>query len=269
MIRLILSDMDGTLLDDKGRLPAGFDDMIQQLHARGILFAPCSGRQYPSLLTLFAPYQEEFLFIAENGALAQYRGQEIVSCALERQLAADLLARFAADEQVCVLLGGKRAAYLRRRKIDMRLRAELARYGTRWELVDDWAAVDDEVLKLAFFVPEGRAKQRICPQLREFGARVQIAYADDRWVDVMAPGVNKGAAVKQVQHYLGLEAEECAAFGDYANDADMLKAVAYSFAVANAQPAIRSLARFAAPANTAGGVMQAVGRLIQQGLCDK
>jgi len=39
--------------------------------------------------------------------------------------------------------------------------------------------------------------------------------------------------------------------------------------VANAQPAIRSLARFAAPANTAGGVMQAVGRLIQQGLCDK
>ena len=57
MIRLILSDMDGTLLDDKGRLPAGFDDMIQQLHARGILFAPCSGRQYPSLLTLFAPYQ--------------------------------------------------------------------------------------------------------------------------------------------------------------------------------------------------------------------
>ena len=86
------------------------------------------------------------------------------------------MARFAADEQVCVLLGGKRAAYLRRRKIDMRLRAELARYGTRWELVDDWAAVDDVVLKLAFFVPEGRAKQRICPQLREFGARVQIAY---------------------------------------------------------------------------------------------
>ena len=46
MIKLVMSDMDGTLLDEKGKLPSGFDDMVSQLRARGILFAPCSGRQY-------------------------------------------------------------------------------------------------------------------------------------------------------------------------------------------------------------------------------
>ena len=269
MIRLILSDMDGTLLDNEGRLPAGFDDMIRQLRERGILFAPCSGRQYHSLLKLFASYKDEFLFLAENGAFASYRGREIISCVLDRQLVTEIVAGFADHEQVYILLGGKRAAYLRRENLDARLRAELTRYGTHYELVDDWAEVDDELLKLAFYVPEGRAKQLVCPQLTAFAGHVQLAYADNHWVDAMAPGVGKGWAVKQVQRYLRLTAEECAAFGDYANDAGMLKAVSYSFAMENAQPAIQSLARFRAPANTAGGVVQAVDWLIRQGLCEK
>ena len=46
MIKLILSDMDGTLLDDDGQVPEGFDAVIGQLRERGVIFAPCSGRQY-------------------------------------------------------------------------------------------------------------------------------------------------------------------------------------------------------------------------------
>ena len=46
MIKLIMSDMDGTLLDENGQLPAGFGDIIRQLREKGVLFAPCSGRQY-------------------------------------------------------------------------------------------------------------------------------------------------------------------------------------------------------------------------------
>ena len=46
MIKLIMSDMDGTLLDENGQLPQGFDDIIRQLQERNVLFAPCSGRQY-------------------------------------------------------------------------------------------------------------------------------------------------------------------------------------------------------------------------------
>ncbi|MBQ1621689.1 MAG: HAD hydrolase family protein, partial [Selenomonas sp.] len=46
MIKMIFSDMDGTLLDGKGQVPAWFDALAAELAARGVRFAPASGRQY-------------------------------------------------------------------------------------------------------------------------------------------------------------------------------------------------------------------------------
>ena len=49
MIKFIATDLDGTLLDDERRLPDGIFELIEALWARGVLFAPASGRQYASL----------------------------------------------------------------------------------------------------------------------------------------------------------------------------------------------------------------------------
>ena len=49
LIRLIITDMDGTLLHGDKSMPAGTLELIRELHARGIVFAAGSGRQYASL----------------------------------------------------------------------------------------------------------------------------------------------------------------------------------------------------------------------------
>ena len=49
-IKLIASDMDGTLLDNEGNIPEGFDETIEELRKRDVLFVPASGRQYYALL---------------------------------------------------------------------------------------------------------------------------------------------------------------------------------------------------------------------------
>lgn len=56
MIKMVCSDLDGTLLQYGKKLIEGeiFDE-IRALHDRGILFCPASGRQYTSLRKLFAP----------------------------------------------------------------------------------------------------------------------------------------------------------------------------------------------------------------------
>ena len=84
--------MDGTLLDDDGRVPEGFDTVIGQLRERGVIFAPCSGRQYFSLLDSFKGYEDEFLFLAENGTMVRYRGQELFSSAMRRETGLQVLA---------------------------------------------------------------------------------------------------------------------------------------------------------------------------------
>ena len=82
----------------------------------------------------------------------------------------------------------------------------------------------------------------------------------------MNPGMNKGFAVKKLQELLGIPPENCAAFGDYLNDLEMLKAVKYSFAMENAHPALFEAANYRAPANTAYGVTKKLRELLDAGL---
>ena len=79
MIKIIFSDMDGTLLDEQGNLPEEFPQVVEEMKAHGVLFAPSSGRQYYSLLDSFPAYKDEFLFVAENGTMVMHKGKEISS----------------------------------------------------------------------------------------------------------------------------------------------------------------------------------------------
>ena len=61
MIKIIFSDMDGTLLDEHGQLPLDFDEVMGELKRRGVIFAPTSGRQYFALIEQMEKYQEVLL----------------------------------------------------------------------------------------------------------------------------------------------------------------------------------------------------------------
>ena len=69
-IKLICSDIDGTLLQyGRKELEGEIFEQIRELHRRGILFCPASGRQYTSLRKLFAPVADCCVFLCENGGV--------------------------------------------------------------------------------------------------------------------------------------------------------------------------------------------------------
>ena len=75
MIKLIASDLDGTLLLNKAQtLPDDLFPLIRELNELGIRFVAASGRQYPNMKRLFAPVASDISFICENGALAVEKG---------------------------------------------------------------------------------------------------------------------------------------------------------------------------------------------------
>ena len=267
MIKLVMSDMDGTLLDEKGELPHGFDDMVSQLRARGILFAPCSGRQYFSLLDSFDKYRDEFLFLAENGTMVMYQGRELFSSSMDRSLTHQVLAVAGQQPSIYRIFCGKQDAYVLEAEHDAVIQAELDKYYTHSEVVDDFSRIEDEPIKAAFFDPTGNAAKTFYPLLAPFRDRLQVVLSSDYWVDVMNADINKGVAVQQVQQYLQIRPEECAAFGDYLNDAEMLEAVDYSFAMENAHPEIKKLARYSTDSNARAGVLRGIQRLMDKGLC--
>lgn len=262
MVKIIFCDMDGTLLTSANKLPIGFDGMIAELKRRNIIFAPASGRQFFSLIRSFEDYRDDFLFIAENGTFVSYHGEEIFSCPLEVESAEKVLAASEGFENIMRVYCGKKDAYILRTQDKPEYTAELFKYYTHSIFVDSFDEVDDEPLKIAFFDPTGKAKQNVYDKLAQFYDTLQVVPSSNNWVDVMSPNINKGEAVKNIQRALNIQPEECAAFGDYINDVEMLQVVGYGFAMGNAHPDVKAIAKYTVPNNNLGGVLFGVRRLM-------
>jgi Cof subfamily protein (haloacid dehalogenase superfamily) len=250
-VRLIAVDMDGSLLDDHKQIHDDFWPLLDELDRRGILLCPASGRQYATLRRQLG--RDELVYIAENGAYVVQHDREISSDVLDLATARKVVETVRAADQLDLgsVLCGKRSAYVER--TDDAFLAQATPYYAKLEVVDDLTAVDDEVLKVAVY-DFGSAATGAGPLLEPFDALVSGAH----WVDAMSPTADKGHALRAVQDALGITAEQTMAFGDYLNDAGMLDAAHWSFAMDNAHPDIRARARFVAPANTANGVVRTI-----------
>ena len=266
MIKIIFSDMDGTLLTSENKLPADFDAIISELKSRNVLFAPSSGRQYASLLRSFEKYRDEFLFVAEGGTLVMYRGKEVFSHTLDIESVKKVLETAATLEDIMCVWCGKNDAYILRDFDKPEYTNDLEKYYTHRTAVDSFNEIHDTPIKIALYDKTGNAGKNIYDKLAEFYDSLQVVQTIDWWVDVSSPGANKGEAIEHVQQTLNIKPEECAAFGDYMNDCEMLQAVGYSFAMANAHPDLKKFAKFETLSCDENGVIAGIRKLMADGL---
>ncbi|MEV6177563.1 Cof-type HAD-IIB family hydrolase [Streptomyces sp. NPDC052015] len=262
-IRLVVTDMDGTLLDDDKRVPDRLWEVLARLRERGVLFSPASGRQYATLAREFAEVADGMVFIAENGTYVVRDGEELSSDPLSPGVVAEVVTaarRLRADGvDLGVVVCGKRSAYVER--ADEAFLAEVDKYYLRHRVVEDATAVDDDIIKVALF-DFGSAEATTAPALAPFADTHQVVVSGEHWVDVMNRTANKGAALRRLQRELGITPAQTMVFGDYLNDLEMLDAADWSFAMANAHPDVVRRARHLAPSNNDNGVLRTVVRLL-------
>ena len=155
-IRLICSDIDGTLLQyGRKELEGEIFEQIRELHRRGILFCPASGRQYTSLRKLFAPVADCCVFLCENGGVI-YKDEQCIAKnpmprALAEEIANDLWTR--SDGQGEVMLSGQNTAYLMERGLGMLKRIQFI--GNNYQIIHDPSEVPEEITKVSVYLYEG------------------------------------------------------------------------------------------------------------------
>ncbi len=260
-IKFIASDMDGTLLNEQGRLDAEFFPIYQQLQQQSILFAAASGRQYYSLLETFAAIKDDMLFIAENGTLVMHQGKELYSCTIDKTAIHAILIQARAIDGAFTVLCGKNSAYIETQ--DPQALAEISKYYHRCQYVEDLLQVEDEFIKVAICYFSG-TEQYVYPTIySHFGDRQQVVVSAKIWLDVMHAEASKGAAIKHLQQSLGFSYEQSMAFGDYFNDVEMLQACYHSYAVDNAHPQVKQHARFQTLSNQQSGVLVILRSLLK------
>lgn len=261
-VRLIVTDMDGTLLDGDGRIPDGLWQRLEALRERGIVFAPASGRQYGMIARLFEPVLDGMVVIAENGSYVVRDGDELSSTTIDAAGAARIVetlrARCVDGRDLGVVMCGKRGAYVER--TDAMFADASSQYYAYLTAVDDILQHDDEILKVA--VADFDDAAGLARSLESFARTHQIVVSGQHWVDVMSLDADKGVAVRALQRELGVTREQTVVFGDYLNDLQMIDAAEHSFAMANAHPEVRARARHLAAPNTEQGVLRVLDRIL-------
>ncbi|GAB7219971.1 Cof-type HAD-IIB family hydrolase [Vibrio comitans] len=255
-VKFIAADMDGTLLDENSQLNPEFFDIFEKLYEKDITFAAASGRQYYSLIDMFAPVKDRMMFIAENGTMVMHLGQELYSCEIDTPSVKEIIKSARAIEGTFVVLCGKQSAYIETE--DQQALNEIKKYYHRCQYVNDLLAVDDEFIKVAI-LNFGGSEELVYPSFSEkFAQSHQVVVSAKIWLDVMNKEASKGAAIKHLQNTLGFTFEQTMSFGDYLNDLEMLEESYHSYAMENAHPKIKEVARFSAPSNKDAGVLKTI-----------
>ena len=229
MIKLIASDLDGTLLYGRDNtVSEEMFEMIRELKKKGILFAAASGRQYHNLKNLFAPVWKDMAFICENGAAVFYEDKLIAEKVIPRETALELAYLIDEDERTEVAYSSSTTTYVRP-KTEAYIKL-LEKLGNRVGIVEKWEDVPEACVKLAWYEKEGVEpripywKERIKPPAR-------IVTSGAQWLDIIFPDSHKGVGMKVLQEYFELKKEEILAIGDNYNDIEMLEAVGYPVAM--------------------------------------
>ena len=252
MIKLVATDMDGTLLTSKKECPIDFVPWV--ISHPNIKVVIASGRQYYTLERMFHSIADRLIFIAENGSLVFHHSQIIYKNLMRRE---DVLSTLDIIDKIpyaTPLLCGVKGAFMTSTKEEEMHQA--TQYYAKLYQVDDLRkiAMNEDIVKLAIYFRKQMAESSsyyfdCLPE------HLKAVVSGVSWIDVANKNANKGAALKEIQTQNHISFEESMAFGDYFNDVEMLQNCKYSYITANAHPSMKKYASYQTDSNDENGVM--------------
>lgn len=233
MIRLIATDLDGTLLEPDGSMPEGIYEVVEKLTELGIRFAACSGRQYGNLIRLFGPVADKMAYVCENGAVSVVNGQTAGVISIDPQTSREIIHDIE-SHGMNVLISGQHTVYMK--DLNRKYTDDIVyRLRNTCTILSDWEQITEPMLKISGQIDEGLLD--IAPYfLEKWAHKLTATVSGADWFDFTA--ANKGMGMRNLMQHMGLQKEEVAAFGDNFNDETMLDSVGHPFIMTHAVPAL-------------------------------
>lgn len=260
-VKLVVSDMDGTLLNSQSKVSEQFLGIYNELKKLNIPFIAASGRQYFSIIDRFdESIQNDITIVAENGAFAKHGNQELFTTSLPSEYISESINTLRELKNVHIVLCGKKSAYIETKNEEFV--AMFQNYYSEYKIVTDLTKViDDTIFKIAAFHFEC-SETNIYPAVKHFENELQVIVSGKNWLDISHSNANKGYALNIFQNKLGITKEETMVFGDYNNDLKMIELADFSYAMENAHKNVKDAAKFQTKNNDEQGVEFILKQLI-------
>lgn len=239
---MLALDLDGTLIARDGRGAAEAREPLRRLSKQGVRIAIATGRMMQSARQIFAE-----LGISEGHIIALNGAELWTYPAMDRPLWQRSIAPEAARKAIgiCLRAGAEVQGYVLGELRILRRSARAEAYARRTRvlphLVDEETMADSPQKLLALLSPEG-TDPLIKALQSKLGDDLRCFHSEPDFVEIVAPGVHKGAALRALGEILGVSSEETAAAGDGENDVEMLRSVGRAFAPETAADAVKALA---------------------------
>lgn len=238
MIKLVASDIDGTLLPEGQKvLNPEIYDIILKLKEQGIHFVVASGRQLESQELLFAPVAKDISYISENGAICQLYGKRYVISEFDREFAMKIIEELDKRPECKAAISTPSTQYIKSGDEDFykHMTTHLKYHITK---IDNLRDIDEAIVKIAFLdTVNNEESYKHFTEL--FGDKYKVVNAGNMWIDFVPFNSNKGTALKFMLEQLNLTPAEAICFGDQQNDIEMLEYTETSYVMAHAKPDVQ------------------------------
>lgn len=264
MIKLIASDLDDTLLDEKWELSPGNIKTIRTAVEQGIKFTLATGRMAVSTRRYARELGLDIPVITYHGAL------------IEQALSGEVLYRKVVPVELAAEITDKLLSRGIHTQIFLKDRVFTQKMNDYSHFYGKMAGVkveEGDILKILEKEPEGLEKilliaeeerlKKTAEELKdEYGDRLHFTSSKPYFFDMIEKSVNKGMALKALSEMMGIKSQEVMAVGDSLNDIEMLEYAGLGVAVDNAREEVKKVADYITASNKDEGVARAIQRFV-------
>ena len=287
MIKLIASDMDGTLLNHNHKIPKENVKLINFAKNQGIEFVVATGRAYYEALPALNEENINCDVISFNGGIVYDKNGNIISITpmLPKDLyyTIEILKSFDISYQLYT----KNTIYTTSIETDINAYIDLIRSNGYEPDVEHLRAEAQQKLDVGYItevenielylnekenppikiiaISNDISKLENATKLLSENTSISVTSSGANNIEIMHKDATKGEALKEIAKIYGINLENAVAIGDNLNDQAMLDIVGYSVAMKNGNTILKEQAKFVTEkTNSEGGVADTIFKLIEQ-----
>ncbi|MEC2055988.1 HAD family phosphatase [Peribacillus psychrosaccharolyticus] len=262
MIKLVLSDMDGTFLNNSGDFNRELYQNVKKImKQKGVIFAPVTGKQCERVEEIFGEDADDLWILGDSATRIKHNKEFIYESLLGNKLGLEIIQFLEEISLEHTIIACTKDGAVIKNNLSSEEASIVRRSYTKVKQVSNFDEITDDFIKITVHDPLMR-----CIDTREelvpFFQSAYIVASEVAWIDITNANVHKGTTVNHLQSLLNITPEETMVFGDSYNDMELMTCGVYSFAVRNAVQEVKDAANYITRSNEEDGVLNTIIHLL-------